>query len=525
MTELPLQAILIQALNAAANAIVITDAEPRILWANTAFSTLTGYPLEESIGCKPAELVKSGRQDPLVYQQMWKTILNGEVWRGELINKRKDGGYYDEEITITPVCAVGDTVSHYIAVKHDISARKSAERNLRESEAYFRLFYEHAPVAYQSLDMTGRILEVNPAWLRQLGYPREGVIGRLISEFLAPGQDALLQHNFSNFLNSGSVSKIEYDLLHRDSSVVNVSVDGLIERDSLGKFKKTHCVLHNISAHKRMEKKLRHLASTDALTGLANRRQFLEQMVLVLARHLRHGTPTALLMLDLDWFKQVNDNHGHAAGDAVLKHYAKVIQASLRNIDLLGRLGGEEFGILLPDTDSIGAYEFAERIRHVAAEQPARLQAKEIAVTFSIGVATFMRRDPSTDVILARADHAIYRAKANGRDISTVSGGTGINIAEDGTTFWGPVDNDSSRAKASGKLLSIDQFECISCGTCVEQTDKVYVLPDDGKASPIAQDGPMDLIQDAIDACPVTCISWVTPDEAEERGLATGVER
>jgi ferredoxin len=105
-------------------------------------------------------------------------------------------------------------------------------------------------------------------------------------------------------------------------------------------------------------------------------------------------------------------------------------------------------------------------------------------------------------------DAYLARAKANGRDISTVSGGTGINIAEDGTTFWGPVDNDSSRAKASGKLLSIDQFECISCGTCVEQTDKVYVLPDDGKASPIAQDGPMDLIQDAIDACPVTCIHW-----------------
>lgn len=416
MTQLPLQAILIQALDAAANAIVITDAEPRILWANTAFSTLTGYPLDESIGCKPAELVKSGLQDPQVYQQMWKTILNGEVWRGELINKRKDGGHYDEEITITPVCAVGDKVSHYIAVKHDISARKNAERKLRESEAKFRLFYEHAPVAYQSLDITGRIIEVNPAWLKQLGYQREAVIGRFINDFLAPGQDALLQQRFSEFLSIGSTSKVEYDLLHCDRSIVNVSVDGLVERDNQGAFKKTHCVLHNISTHKRMEKKLRHLAATDALTGLANRRQFLEQMILALARHLRHGTPTALLMLDLDWFKQVNDNHGHAAGDAVLKHYAKVIQSSLRNIDLLGRLGGEEFGILLPDTDSIGAYEFAERIRHVAAAQPARLQAKEIAVTFSIGVATFMRHDPSTDVILARADQALYRAKANGRN-------------------------------------------------------------------------------------------------------------
>jgi ferredoxin len=118
----------------------------------------------------------------------------------------------------------------------------------------------------------------------------------------------------------------------------------------------------------------------------------------------------------------------------------------------------------------------------------------------------------------------VARAKANGRSVDSVTGGEGVNRAADGAAYWGPVDNDSSRAKADGKVLTIDQFECISCGTCVEQTDKVYYLPDDGKATPIAQDGPMDLIQDAIDACPVTCIHWTTPDEAEERGLATGMD-
>ena len=120
-------------------------------------------------------------------------------------------------------------------------------------------------------------------------------------------------------------------------------------------------------------------------------------------------------------------------------------------------------------------------------------------------------------------DAYMARAKANGRDIGAIRGGTGLNVAEDGTAYSGPVDNESSRAKAAGKVLTVDQFECISCGTCVEQTDKVYVLPPDGKASPVAQDGPMDLIQDAIDACPVTCIAWVSPEEAEERGLATGI--
>lgn len=121
-------------------------------------------------------------------------------------------------------------------------------------------------------------------------------------------------------------------------------------------------------------------------------------------------------------------------------------------------------------------------------------------------------------------EHYIARAKANGRDLSTIKGGEGLNVGSDGGKFWGPVENESSTAKANGKLLTIDQWECISCGTCVEQTDKVFYLPADAKATPIAQDGPMDLIQDAIEACPVTCIHWVTPDEAAEKGLATGNE-
>jgi len=118
----------------------------------------------------------------------------------------------------------------------------------------------------------------------------------------------------------------------------------------------------------------------------------------------------------------------------------------------------------------------------------------------------------------------IARAKANGRDPSQIKGTEGMNIADDGTPYWGPLENESSREKAAKKLLVIDQFECISCGTCVEQTEKVFYLPIDGKATPIAQDGPMDLIQDAIEACPVTCIHWVTPEEAVERNLTSGVE-
>jgi diguanylate cyclase (GGDEF)-like protein/PAS domain S-box-containing protein len=418
--QLQLQA---HALNAAGNAIVITDVEPCILWANAAFSALTGYSQAEAIGRKPAELVSSGKQDAAFYEQMWQTILSGQVWHGELINKRKDGSLYDEELTITPVHLASPAsadqeaeISHFIAVKQDVSERKAVERNLRASEAHFRLFYEHAPAAYESLDASGHVLEVNAEWLKQFGYARDQVIGRFIGDFLAPGQEELFKERFADFLRDGAIRKMEYDFLHHDSGIVTVAVDGLVDRDEQGNFKRTQCVLHNITARKQMEQELRYIAATDALTGLANRRHFLDQTRLALARHQRHDIPTALLMLDLDWFKQVNDRYGHAVGDEVLQHFSNITEASLRRIDLLGRLGGEEFAVLLPDTDADGAFEFAERLRDLAASEPAHTQAGDIIVTVSIGVTTFAAHDQNIDVTLARADLALYRAKANGRN-------------------------------------------------------------------------------------------------------------
>ena len=123
----------------------------------------------------------------------------------------------------------------------------------------------------------------------------------------------------------------------------------------------------------------------------------------------------------------------------------------------------------------------------------------------------------STDIGSYRA-----RAVAAGRDPAQIAGGEGRNVAGDGIAYWGPLDNESARAKAAGRVLTINPRDCISCGTCVEQTEAVFELPDDATAIPVAQDGPMDLIQDAIDACPVTCIHWVTDEEARAQELTTG---
>ncbi len=142
------------ALQASATAIVITDRQAIIQWANPAFSALTGYPFEEAIGKNPRDLVKSGRQGKEFYQALWDTILSGQVWRGTLVNRRKDGTLYDEEMTITPVPDASGQPQYFIAVKQDVSARRLAEEALRLSEARYRSLFEDSPLSLWEEDFS-----------------------------------------------------------------------------------------------------------------------------------------------------------------------------------------------------------------------------------------------------------------------------------------------------------------------------------------------------------------------------------
>ncbi|MDP1634446.1 MAG: GGDEF domain-containing protein, partial [Gallionellaceae bacterium] len=142
----------------------------------------------------------------------------------------------------------------------------------------------------------------------------------------------------------------------------------------------------------------------------------IEQMETELAHFIRFGQSAAFLMVDIDFFKSVNDTYGHAVGDLVLQHFAELAKQRLRRVDLIGRLGGEEFGILLPGTDAEGAMLFAERLRSQVADTPALHENITVPITISIGVALFDAKDNAADSIMVRADMALYRAKADGRN-------------------------------------------------------------------------------------------------------------
>lgn len=158
------------------------------------------------------------------------------------------------------------------------------------------------------------------------------------------------------------------------------------------------------------------LARTDALTGLANRRAFDEVAQLEIQRAQRYGTPLTLVLADLDHFKAINDCHGHDAGDCVLQDFARILSASVRTVDLVGRWGGEEFAILMPGTDLAEASQAAERMRRQVEQSELCLTEGVCRYTASFGVAAFRPDMPTLASLLGRADAALYRAKANGRN-------------------------------------------------------------------------------------------------------------
>ncbi len=206
------------ALDAAANGIVITDAAGVILWVNPAFTRLTGFRSDEAIGHTP-RLLKSGAQDPRVYEELWATIQAGRVWRGRLVNRHKDGTLYVEEQTITPVVASGGPITHFIAVKQDQTKYEAIQEQLQQRDDIFRLLLENALDIITIVDFDGTIRYESPAVRQVLGYDPEELQGRNAFDFM-PEDDAATATTILQDLvgRPGGTASCEVRFRHKDGS-------------------------------------------------------------------------------------------------------------------------------------------------------------------------------------------------------------------------------------------------------------------------------------------------------------------
>jgi len=531
--------------------VVITDLNSRIEYVNPQFTKVSGYSSEEAIGQNP-RILQSKQTKEQSYQEMWLALSSGQPWHGELINRRKNGEVYWEESHIAPITNSDGSITHYVAIKTeiterirsaekidnllreqkkmlnndlvgivtvkdrhfvwanpafeamfgyelgelvglsthvaflsdqayedfgasayalikagdvfrtrsemrrkdgctiwvdvsgeilnqstgdslwsflDVTKRVQAENLLLESEAHLQAIIENEPECIKVVNARGELVQMNPAGLAMIEADSFlQVKGVPVLEIIAPEfRDAF--SDMHKRVIAGESVQLEFQVqgLKGGMRWLETHAVPMKERGEIVHL----AVTRDITQRKEMEDQVRQLALHDALTNLPNRRLLLDRLSQAMANSKRSGCYCALMYLDLDNFKALNDTHGHSAGDLLLLEAARRLMSCVREVDTVSRFGGDEFVVLLGELvayreeSTAQAAVVAEKIRDSLQEPYLLKIGNEGAVkttiehhcTASIGVSIFLDHELSQDDILKFADSAMYRAKGEGRNL------------------------------------------------------------------------------------------------------------
>ncbi len=328
---------------------------------------------------------------------------------------RLDGTRCEIEAAGNPIVFDGEPAA--LVVVRDTTARKEAERALQAAEQRFRSAFVHAPIGMAVLDTGGVISEVNPALAPIVGCRMAELVGSSIFGWVHPDDRDGSRARFARLLaGTSAVETSEVRLIRRDGEVVWARASTSTLRDPDGPPSSFILQLEDVTARRTAEEQLRFQASRDHLTGLANRAVFIERLQDAVDVLDRNVGAAAVLFIDLDRFKVVNDSMGHICGDELLAQVAGRFRDSLRPADTIARLGGDEFGVLLQRVRSVDEAALAARRLHHSLIEPFLIEGGEVFVNASIGIAL---AEPGTDALalLRDADSAMYQAKAAGGGI------------------------------------------------------------------------------------------------------------
>jgi diguanylate cyclase (GGDEF)-like protein/PAS domain S-box-containing protein len=395
--------------------ILMLDVDGHVATWNAGAQRFKGYEAEEIIGSHvsifyPPEAIAAGAPERLLATARSQGRAQEEGWQ-----VRKDGTRFWASIVITALCDEIDELRGYGNVTRDLTERQVAEER-------FRAAFTHAPIGISISDLrngrNGRFIEVNPALAQMLGYEADELIGKTVITVTQEEQREAPAHLLHELLAGNSVS-VEMQLTHRDGHELWALVSSTPLPEPPGQPPRAAISqILDISERKRLERQLRHLADHDALTGLANRHRFESELERVVAEADRHDRPGALLMMDLDGFKEVNDHFGHQTGDELISRIGGLLRTVVRKTDTIARLGGDEFAVILPGASGRDAERLARRILE-AIRKRGRITVEQLdaRITASVGVTAF---DATTGLsgreLVVEADIAMYDAKSLGRN-------------------------------------------------------------------------------------------------------------
>lgn len=396
----------------AANGVLITDPDGFIEYVNPAFEQMTGYGRTELIGNKPS-LLKSGRHDQSFYQSIWQTVTKGEIFRGTLINRRKDGELFYEDKVIAPLKDEQGQVTHLVSTGRDVTERVKAE----EARAQLVAILEATTDLVAILDPDGCVHYLNNAGYRLLGIDSKLDLSKFCLTELFPERikQQLQSEAWPIAYRTGSWSG-ETALRRIDEIEVPVSQVLLVHRDAAGNVEYLSTIARDISERKRFEAELRHQATHDTLTGLPNRILLMDRLSAEIERARHANNTVAVLFLDMDNFKRINDSLGHAIGDTLLQQISGRLQAALRPNDTIARHGGDEFAIIAGDLARSENVLAVLRKIYAAFERPMSLGAQEAYITFCTGIAIYPHDGAGVEDLLRNAGTAMYRAVVAGHN-------------------------------------------------------------------------------------------------------------
>jgi len=349
--------------------------------------------------------------EPEIRAEIKKAVAEG---RSYYIFKHQlsSGELRDVEIYANPISIRGKDYS--FSIVHDITERLLAEAAVKESEEKYRSLFENAPDGVTVVDSRGYIVDSNTIDQTLIGLSQEDMIGKHITQYLSEESKRLFFKRVSSLMESGMI-EVESTIINKRGETIPVWRKATAIYDKAGNYHGAIVHTRDITKRKIMENELKRLAEFDHLTQVPNRQLFSEHLKYAIAQAKRHNNRLALLFIDLDEFKQINDNHSHSAGDLLLKEVAKRIPQQIRETDSIGRIGGDEFLVLLSNIESIeNAMRIAEKIYSVI-DQPFDIPGyPSLNISSSIGVAVYPDHASDDGRLMMLADDAMYKVKVGG---------------------------------------------------------------------------------------------------------------
>jgi diguanylate cyclase (GGDEF)-like protein/PAS domain S-box-containing protein len=433
--------------------IAITTLDGIIQFVTAKVVSLWGYDsADELIGRNTMEFVHPSYHEKAIF--LITEIINGNLTgAAEYLMVRKDGSLFYAETNANILRDAQNNPFGVLHIERDITERKQAEvalkenaaelesinrqlevsignanemaahavqaeEMMRESEERFRAVFDTANDAIVSTDSTGNIMDWNPGAERIFGYSKIEAHGQPITLILPARHHQGHKSGMERVKTGGEkhvIGKtVEVEGLRKDGSEFPVELS--LSEWQVADQRFFAAVIRDITERKRLKEELQQQATMDALTGIFNRRQFQHLVLGELKRANRLKRSLAVVLIDIDHFKHVNDTLGHAAGDLTLLAFTKICQKNIREIDIFARFGGDEFALLLPEASFEQAYVVVDRIRKAVTSQPIDLNGKLVSITISSGIANLSDDEETFDKLLSQADQALYRAKEAGRN-------------------------------------------------------------------------------------------------------------